>query len=84
MRVEVRGEAYEFDGWRVFRLYALLAMVLLLGAVLYLRTTGSGSSGFTSVPAMIVYLLVTWGLLLSKERPGFLDRFGREDERGQR
>jgi hypothetical protein len=77
MRVEVRGETYEFDGWRVFRLYALLGLVLLLGAVLYLRTTGSGSSVFTSVPAMVVYLLVTWGLLLSKEKPGFLDRFGR-------
>ena len=77
MRVEVRGEEYEFDGWRVFRLYALLAVVVVLSAVLYLRSTGSPDSILTSVPAMLVYLLVAWGLLLSKERPELLDRFGR-------
>ena len=77
MRVEVRGEAYEFDGWRVFRLYALLAVVVVVSAVLYLRSTGSPDSVFTSVPAMLVYLLVAWGLLLSKDRPEVLDRFGR-------
>jgi hypothetical protein len=77
MRVEVGGEAYEFDGWRVFRLYALLVVVVAMSAVLYLRTTGSPGSVFTSVPAMLVYLLLAWGLLLAKERPGFLDRFGR-------
>lgn len=77
MRVEVRGEEYEFDGWRVFRLYALLAVVVAMSAVLYLRMTGSPTSVFTSVPAMVLYLVVTWGLLLSKERPGFLDRFER-------
>jgi len=75
MRVEVGGEAYEFDGWRVFRLYALLAVVVAMSAVLYLRTTGSPESVFTSVPAMVVYLLVAWALLLSKDRPAFLDRF---------
>lgn len=77
MRVEVRGEEYEFDGWRVFRLYALLAVVVAMSAVLYLRMTGSPTSVFTSVPAMVLYLVVTWGLLLSKERPEFLDRFER-------
>jgi hypothetical protein len=77
MRVEVRGEEYEFDGWRVFRLYALLAVVVAMSAVLYLRTTGAPDSVFTSVPAMLVYLLVAWGLLLSKERPELLDRLGR-------
>jgi hypothetical protein len=75
MRIEVRGEEYEFDGWRVFRLYALLAVVLVMGGVLYLRSTGSPGSVFTSVPAMLVYLIVAWALLLSKDRPGFLDRF---------
>ena len=77
MRVEVRGEEYEFDGWRVFRLYALLAVAVVVSAVLYLRTTGSPGSVFTSVPAMLVYLLLAWGLLLSKDRPALLDRFGR-------
>jgi len=74
MRVEVGGEEHEFDGWRVFRLYALLVLVVAMSGVLYLRTTGSPDSVFTSVPAMLVYLLVAWGLLLSKDRPGFLDR----------
>jgi hypothetical protein len=77
MRVEVRGEEYEFDGWRVFRLYALLAVAVVVSAVLYLRTTGSPGSVFTSVPAMLVYLLLAWGLLLSKDRPALLDRFER-------
>jgi hypothetical protein len=76
MRVEVRGEEYEFDGWRVFRLYALLAVVVIMSAVLYLRSTGSPDSVFTSVPAMLVYLLLAWGLLLARERPAALDRFG--------
>jgi hypothetical protein len=76
MRVEVRGEEYEFDGWRVFRLYALLAVVVVMSAVLYLRSTEGPDSVFTSVPAMLVYLLLAWGLLLAKERPEFLDRFG--------
>jgi hypothetical protein len=77
MRVEVGGEEYEFDGWRVFRLYALLALVVAMSGVLYLRSTGSPDSAFTSIPAMLVYLLVAWGLLLSKDRPALLDRFGR-------
>jgi hypothetical protein len=77
MRVEVRGEEYEFDGWRVFRLYALLTVAVVVSAVLYLRTTGSPGSVFTSVPAMLVYLLLAWGLLLSKDRPALLDRFAR-------
>lgn len=77
MRVEVGGEEYEFDGWRVFRLYALLALVVAMSAVLYLRSTGSPDSAVTSVPAMLVYLLVAWGLLLSKDRPTFPDRFRR-------
>ncbi len=74
MRVEIGGEEYEFDGWRVFRLYALLTLVVAMSAVLYLRTTGSPDSVFTSIPAIVVYLLVAWGLLLSKDRPGVLDR----------
>ena len=77
MRVEVRGQEYEFDGWRVFRLYALLGVVIVMGVVLYLRTTGASNSLFTSAPAIVLYLLVTWGLLLSKDRPAFLDRLSR-------
>ena len=77
MRIEVGDGEYEFDGWRVFRLYALLALVVAMSAALYLRTTGSPDSAFASVPAMLVYLLAAWALLLSKERPAFIDRFGR-------
>jgi hypothetical protein len=45
-----------------------------MSAVLYLGTTGSPDAVFTSVPAMVVYPVVTRGLLLARERPAFLDR----------
>jgi uncharacterized membrane protein len=75
VRIEVGGESYEVGGWRMLRLYALLVVVVVMSAVLYLRTTGDAGSVFTSLPAILVYLLLAWALLLSKEPPAFLERF---------
>jgi hypothetical protein len=38
-----------------------------MSAVLYLGTTGSPDSVFTSIPAMLVYPVVTRGLLLAEK-----------------
>lgn len=75
MRIGVGDESSGVGSWRMLRLYALLAVVVVMSVVLYLRTTGNTGSVFTSLPAMVVYLLLAWALLLSKEPPAFLERF---------